>query len=196
MLVTKTTQARESTENPPFLVCPFLWIQFVHFIILHKIHRAKYLYFYHAFQRYCLWAHRAIISSGIFLHKWAKGEERKTYRQRTGGRRRDKQDVTHLRQVHSCSRLQRRHHTEDKGQVQQVNKQYTAGAAHANNMHLMLTSLQVCSKWGKGYELNWNKKDALWASAWQDSILLLWLMITKGWNKCKKMYRKNISYKF
>lgn len=36
--------------------------------------------------------------------------ERKTYRQRTGGRRRDKQDVTHLRQVHSCSRLQRSQH--------------------------------------------------------------------------------------
>lgn len=31
----------------------------------------------------------------------------RTYRQRTGGRRRDKQEVTHLKQVHSCSRLQR-----------------------------------------------------------------------------------------
>lgn len=36
-----------------------------------------------------------------------KRREEKTYRQRTGGRRRDKQEVTHLRQVHSCSRLQR-----------------------------------------------------------------------------------------
>lgn len=39
-------------------------------------------------------------------------EREETYRQRTGGRRRDKQDVTHLRQVHSCSRLQRRQGTE------------------------------------------------------------------------------------
>lgn len=39
-----------------------------------------------------------------------KRRERNTYRQRTGGRRRDKQDVTHLRQVHSCSRLQRSQH--------------------------------------------------------------------------------------
>ena len=30
-----------------------------------------------------------------------------TYRQRTGGKKTDKQVVTHLRQVHSCRRLQR-----------------------------------------------------------------------------------------
>lgn len=110
MLVTETTQARESNESSPFLICPVLWI-FVHFIRCYT--KGKVFIIYHAFQRYCLWAHRAIISSGIFIHKWPEGEERNTYRQRTGGRRRDKQDVTHLRQVHSCSRLQRRHHTED-----------------------------------------------------------------------------------